>query len=394
MADAWLRLAPAAAISTRETLHQRSAGAAGYSLDVKLHPVFCRCCMEKRVNGLEERTNLVAQIDAFALEHLRIIERPLLPLRGHDIRIRVRAASLNYRDLLVALGHHPNSVCDIRLPLVPLSDCAGEVVEVGTAVDRFRLGDHVCTAQMPEWTTGPFKTEKARAALGGTVDGVLARYFSGHQRGFVRIPEALSFEEAATLPTAALTAWNALFEVGDLKPGETVLVQGSGGVSTFALQFALAAGARVFVITRSEGKVARLERLGAERVISYQREPEWSRAVLEVTGGVGVNHVIEIGGAGTIDESVKAAAIGGSISLVGLLTGAGGRLDMLPILSKTLRIQGVVVGSVEMFERMIGMIEHLGVRPVIDVAFEMQDIATALEYLKAGRHLGKVIIKV
>jgi NADPH:quinone reductase-like Zn-dependent oxidoreductase len=342
----------------------------------------------------EEKTNLVAQIDAFGLQNFRFVERPLVPLRHHEIRIRVRAASLNYRDLLVAVGQLPTRVNDIRLPLVPLSDCSGEVTEVGRAVDRFQAGDRVSPAHIPDWTAGPFKPEKAQSALGGAVDGVLAKYFSGHQRGFVKIPEALSFEEAATLPTAALTAWNALFEAGDLKPGETVLVQGSGGVSIFALQFALAAGARVFAITGSEAKVGRLERLGVEHVIRYEREPEWSRAILELTGGVGVNHVVEIGGADTIDESIKATATGGSISLVGLLTGAGGRLDMLPILAKTLRIQGVVVGSVEMFERMIGMIEHLGIRPVIDEAFEMQDIAPALEYLKSGRHLGKVIIKV
>jgi NADPH:quinone reductase-like Zn-dependent oxidoreductase len=350
--------------------------------------------MEMQMSAPDEKMNLVARIDAFGLEQFRLVERPLVPLRHHEIRIRVHAASLNYRDLLVALGHHPSHVNDIRLPLVPLSDCAGEVIAIGHAVDRFRIGDRVSSAQMPDWTAGPFKPEKVHSALGGPVDGVLARYFSGHQRGFVKIPEALSFEEAATLPTAALTAWNALFEVGDLKPGETVLVQGSGGVSIFALQFALAAGARVLAITGSQAKVGRLERLGAEHVIRYEREPEWSRSVLEVTGGTGVDHIVEIGGAGTIDESIKATAIGGSISLVGLLTGAGGRLDMLPILAKTLRIQGVVAGSVEMFERMIGMIEHLGIRPVIDEAFEMQDIAAALEYLKSGRHLGKVVIKV
>jgi len=342
----------------------------------------------------EEKVNLVAQIEAFGLDHLRIVERPLVPLRHHDIRIRVRAASLNDRDLLVALGHHPFRANDIRFPLVPLSDCAGEVVELGRAVDRFELGDRVSCAQMPAWTAGAFKPEHSRSALGSAVDGVLARYFCGHQCGFVKIPDSLSFEEAATLPTAALTAWNALFELGDLKPGETVLVQGSGGVSTFALKFALAAGARVVVLTGTESKIARLRRLGATHVIHYQQEPEWSRAVLEVTGGDGVAQVVETGGAGTIDESVKATAIGGTISLVGLMTGAAGRLDMLPILAKTLRIHGVVVGSVHMFERMIGMIEHLGIKPVIDEAFDFQDIVAALEYLKSGRHVGKVIIRV
>jgi NADPH:quinone reductase-like Zn-dependent oxidoreductase len=341
-----------------------------------------------------DRANLVAQIDAFGFEHLRMLERPLAPLHREDVRIRVHAASLNYHDLLVALGQISSRISEIRLPLVPLSDCAGEVIEVGRSVDGVGIGDRVCLAPMPAWTAGPFKTEYLQSFLGGAVDGVLATHVSGHQRSFVKIPDTLSFEEAATLPTAALTAWNALFELGDLKPGETVLVQGSGGVSIFALQFALAAGARVFAITGSDAKVARLERMGAEHVIRCEREPEWSRALLEVTGGAGVDHVVETGGAGTIDESIKAAAIGGSISLVGLLTGAGGRLDMLPILAKTLRIQGVVVGSVEMFERMIGMIEHLGIKPVIDEAFEMQDIAAALAYLKSGRHLGKVIIKV
>jgi NADPH:quinone reductase-like Zn-dependent oxidoreductase len=341
-----------------------------------------------------EKTNVVAQIEAFGLEHFRMVERPLVPLRHQEIRILVHAASLNNRDLLIALGHVPSRLSDIRLPLVPLSDCSGEVIEVGDAVDRFQIGDRVASAQMPNWTAGPFKPENVHSALGRSVDGVLARYFKGNQRGFVKIPDALSFEEAATLPTAALTAWNALFEFGDLKPGETVLVQGSGGVSTFALQFALAAGARVFAITGSQSKVDRLERLGAEHVIRYEKQPEWSRVVLEITGGAGVDHVVETGGAGTIDESIKAAAMGGSISLVGLLTGAGGRLDMLPILSKNLCIQGVIVGSVEMFERMIGMIEHLRIRPVMDKAFDMQDVAAALKYLKSGHHLGKVIIKV
>src|SRR5579863_1431279 len=296
------------------------------------------------MSAREEPTNLVAQIEAFGLEHFRMVALPLAPLHQDEIRIRVHAASLNYRDLLIALGQVPCRVSDIRLPLVPLSDCSGEVIEVGSAVDRFQIGDRVASAQMPDWTSGPFKPENGRAALGGTVDGVLARYFQGNQRGFVRIPDALSFEEGATLPTAALTAWNALFELGDLKPGQTVLVQGSGGVSTFALQFALAAGARVFAITGSPAKVASLQSLGAEHVILYKSEAEWSRAVLELTGGAGVDHVVETCGAGTIDESIKAAAIGGNICLVGLLTGAGGRVDMLPLLAKTLHVHGVVFG--------------------------------------------------
>lgn len=346
------------------------------------------------MDALADRANLVAQIDAFGFEHLRMLERPLEPLQREQIRIRVHAASLNYRDLLVALGQLSSRISDIDLPLVPLSDCAGEVIEVGRSVDAVRVGDRVCLAPMPAWTAGPFKPEYLQSMLGGAVDGVLATYLSGHQRGFVRIPDALSFEEAATLPTAALTAWNALFELADLKPGETVLVQGSGGVSVFALQFALAAGARVLAITGSPAKVASLQSLGAEQVILYKNEAEWSRAILELTGGAGVDHVVETCGAGTIDESIKSAAVGGNICLVGLLSGAGGRIDMLPLLAKTLHVHGVVLGSVDMLERMIGMIEHLGIQPVIDQGFEMRELPAALEYLSAGQHVGKVIVRV
>lgn len=341
-----------------------------------------------------DKANLVAQLDAFGFEHLRMLERPLAPLHREAIRIRVHAVSLNYRDLLIARGQISSRISDIHLPLVPLSDCAGEVIEVGRSVDGVRIGDRVCLAPMPAWTAGPFKTEYLQSFLGGAVDGVLATYVSGHQRSFVKIPDTLSFEEAATLPSTALTAWNALFELGDLKPGESVLVQGSGGVSTFALQFALAAGARVFAITGSPAKVAGLQSLGAEHVVLYKNEAEWSRAILELTGGAGVDHIVETCGAGTIDESIKAAAIGGNICLVGLLTGAGGRVDMLPLLAKTLHVHGVVLGSVEMLERMNGMIEHLGIHPVIDLEFEMRDFAAALEYLSAARHIGKVVVRV
>lgn len=344
------------------------------------------------MDALVERTNLVTQMDGFGFERLRMLERPLEPLHREEVRIRVHAASLNYRDVLVVLGQVSSRISDITLPLIPLSDCAGEVVEVGRAVDGVRIGDRVCLAPLPAWTAGPFRPEYLQSALGGAVDGVLATYMSGHQRSFVRIPDALSFEEAATLPTAALTAWNALFELGDLKPGETVLVQGSGGVSIFTLQFALAAGARVFAITGSPAKVASLQSLGAEHVILYKSEAEWSRAVLELTGGAGVDHVVDTCGAGTIDESIKSAAVGGHICLVGLLSGAGGRVDMLPLLAKTLHVHGVVLGSVEMLERMICMIEHLGIRPVIDQEFEMRDLPAALEYMSAGRHVGKVIV--
>jgi NADPH:quinone reductase-like Zn-dependent oxidoreductase len=334
--------------------------------------------------------NLVAQLNDFGLDNIIIVERPLQGLGPSEIRMHVGAASPNHRDLMVVGGKFPDPP---KLPLVLLSDCAGEVVELGRDVTRFRIGDRVVPAALPAWVSGPFIPGVLASGLGGGVDGVFSKYFSGDQRGFVSIPEGLSLEEAATLPCAALTAWNALFEQGNLKPGQTVLVQGSGGVSTFALQFAVASGARVIATTSSESKVGKLRELGASHVINYRRYPDWSQQVLEVTGGAGVDYLVETGGAGTLDQSIKAAAVGGSISIIGMLTGAYGTFDTLPILRKTLRLQGIVAGSVEMFERMNGTIEALGIRPVIDRAFGMHDIVPALEYLASGQHIGKIVVR-
>jgi NADPH:quinone reductase-like Zn-dependent oxidoreductase len=335
--------------------------------------------------------NTVAQLDAFGLDNIVLVRRAASRLEPSQVRVRVRAASLNHRDLLVIRGQFADP---IRLPLVPLSDCAGEVAEVGSDVRRFKIGDRVSVAPLPKWMTGPFSSAMLGSALGGAIDGVLAEYFSCEQRALVAISDSLSFEEAATLPCAALTAWNSLFEQSDLKPGQTVLVQGSGGVSIFALQFAVAAGARVIATSSSDLKLERLRELGATHVINYRRQSDWSRTVLEVTNGAGVDHVIETGGAATLDQSIKAAAVGGSISLIGLLSGSSGTFNTKPILKKTLRLQGIVLGSVEMFERMIGTIENLDITPVIDRTFDMQDIVAALKYLESGRHVGKIVVRV
>jgi NADPH:quinone reductase-like Zn-dependent oxidoreductase len=355
--------------------------------------MFAMSALEMAMRAGEDARYTVVQLNAFGLDNFALAERRLRRLEPWEVRIRVRAASVNFRDLLVARGQLANRLRRIRLPLVPLSDCAGEVVEVGSEVERLEVGDRVSPAVIPGWIAGRFDNG-AGTNLGVTVDGVLGEYFTGDQRGFVRTPEELSFEEAATLPCAALTAWNALFEQGNVKPGQTVLVQGAGGVSVFALQFAVAAGARVIATTGSQAKTEKLRRLGATHVVDCTREAEWSRSVLELTGGCGVDHVIETGGADTLDQSIKATAVGGTISLIGMLTGATARFDALPILAKTLHIQGIVIGSVEMFERMNGTIESLGIRPLIDRTFEMQDVAKALEYLQTGRHVGKVVIRI
>jgi len=347
--------------------------------------------MEMKMRGSAARTNRVAQLNAFGLDNVVIVERPLPRMEPGQVRVRVRAASLNHHDLLVSRGRLS---ADTRLPLIPLSDCAGEVIEIGGEVSRFSIGDRVVAAQIPDWISGRFSRDVMASALGWAADGVLGEYFTGDARGFVPIPDGLTFDEAATLPCAALTAWNALFEHGDLKPGQTVLVQGSGGVSTFALQFALAAGAQVIATSGSESKLERLRQLGADHAIHYGKEPEWSRAVLEFTDGAGVDHIVEAGGAGTLDQSIKSTAVGGTISVIGTLSGGAGTFDALPILSKTLRLQGIVGGSVEMLERLSGTIEALGIRPVIDRTFEMEDIVAALRYLESGRHIGKVVVRV
>ena len=342
-------------------------------------------------SSYEPGANVVAQLDAFGLDNVSLSSRPLRRLASSAIRVRVRAASLNHRDLLIARGQFSTVA---PLPLVLLSDCAGEVTAIGRGVRRFRIGDRVVGAPLPAWISGPFADEMLASALGSRIDGVLGQYFTGDEGGFVGIPDAFSFEEAATLPSAALTAWNALFEYGNLKPGKTVLVQGSGGVSVFALQFAVAAGARVIATTSSDSKSEALRRLGAAHVINYRREIDWSRQVLELAGGSGVDHIIETGGAGTLDQSIKSAAVGAVISVIGILSGAYGTFDTLPILRKTLSLQGIVTGSVEMFERMIGTLEALQIKPVIDRKFEMQDIVSALKYLESGSHVGKVVVRV
>jgi NADPH:quinone reductase-like Zn-dependent oxidoreductase len=343
------------------------------------------------VSSYEPRANVVAQLDAFGVDNIIISARPMQSLASSAVRVRIRAASLNHRDLLVTRGQFSPVAPP---PLVLLSDCAGEVTAIGCDVRRFAVGDRVVAAPLPAWTSGPFADEMITSALGSGVDGVLGQYFTGDQRSFVSIPNEISFEEAATFPCAALTAWNALFECGNLKPGKTVLVQGSGGVSIFALQFAVAAGARVIAITSCGSKSEALRQLGAVHVINYRQQIEWSRQVLELTGGSGVDHIIETGGAGTLDQSIKSAAVGGAISVIGMLTGAYGTFDTLPILRKTLSLHGIVSGSVEMLERMIGTLEALQIKPVIDRTFEMQDIVSALKYLESGRHVGKVVIRV
>jgi NADPH:quinone reductase-like Zn-dependent oxidoreductase len=306
-----------------------------------------------------------------------------------QVVIRLRAVSLNFRDLLLCKGlYNPK----LRLPRIPASDGAGEVIATGTGA-RFRPGERVMVNFMPGWVDGPLDETKALASLGSEVDGLLAEEAAVDEGGLVRIPGHLSFEEAATLPCAGVTAWNALVTSGGIKPGDTVVVQGTGGVSVFALQVARLAGARVIATSSHDQKLERAIRIGASDGINYKTTPDWDKKVRELTGGRGADQVVEVGGAGTLAKSLRAVRVGGYIALIGVLSGTG-ECNPLPILMKGVRIQGIFVGSRAMFEAMNRAIEVAQLHPVVDRVFAFDEAAKALEHLESGAHFGKVVIRV
>jgi NADPH:quinone reductase-like Zn-dependent oxidoreductase len=326
----------------------------------------------------------------FGFDKLKLVERPdpSPPSLGpRKVLVEWRAWSLNYRDLLVVTGaYNPR----LRLPLSPLSDGAGEVVAVGPGTTRFRPGDRVLSCFMQQWIEGTLTADKARSDLGGNLPGVLTESSELDEEGLVSIPEHLSFEEAATLPCAALTAWNALVVSGKLQAGETVLLQGTGGVSLFALQFAKLHGAEVVMTSSRDDKLARAKQLGADIGINYKSTPEWGKRALEMGGPV--DHVVEVGGGGTLSESLRAVRYGGHIALIGILSGAA-PVNPLPILMKGVRVQGIYVGSRNMFEAMNRAIALHRIRPVIDRVFSFEEAVEALKYLQSAAHFGKVVIR-
>lgn len=319
---------------------------------------------------------------------LTLVERPRPAPGPGQVLIRVRACSLNYRDLAVVRGTYARG---LKLPLIPLSDGAGEVVEVGPGVTRFAVGDRVAAIFMQGWIAGGPREEYGRSALGGAIDGMLAEYVALNQEGLVAIPAHLTYEDAATLPCAAVTAWNALVSEGRLKAGDTVAVLGSGGVSVFALQFARLTGARVIATSSSEEKLARLLELGASDGVNYRTTSEWDKRVRELTAGRGVDHVVEVGGAGTLARSLNAVRQGGRVSLIGVLSGAG-QVDPTPVLRKAVTLQGIYVGSRAMFEDMNRAIETAGMRPVVDRVFPFAEAREAYRYLESAAHFGKIVI--
>lgn len=319
-------------------------------------------------------------------DRLELVERPVPAPGPGQVLVRLRASSLNYRDLLIRKS--PTA----RRPLVPLSDGAGEVVEVGAGVQAWKPGDRVAGNFFQGWVDGPQSAETNATALGGSIDGVLAEYACFEEGGLVRIPEHLSFEEAATLPCAALTAWNGLFEWGGLKAGETVLAQGTGGVSIFALQFAKAAGARVILSSSSDAKLARGRALGADELINYRSTPDWASRALELQPG-GVHHILEVGGEATMPDAIRATRPGGHITQVGLLSGAKPDLKATEKAAPDHHFFPVYVGSTRMFQRMNAFIAQHGIRPVIDRVFRLEEAAEAYSHLESGNHFGKLVIQ-
>lgn len=328
---------------------------------------------------------------AFGLENLRFADRPEPRPGPGQVVVRLRAAALNYRDVMMVEGrYNPRQ----PLPLIPGSDGAGTVAAVGDGVTRVKVSDRVCPLFAPRWLAGEPDRRSARGTLGGPLDGTLAEAILLPEDGVVPVPEHLSDEEAATLPCAALTAWNALVTEGDLKAGETVLVQGTGGVAIFALQLALLLGARVIVTSSRDDKLEKARALGAHEGINYRTTPAWGARARELTGGVGVDHVIEVGGAGTFPQSLHAVRLGGTISVIGVLAGATtSDLALTSILMNKLRVQGILVGHRESFEAMNRAISLHRLRPVIDRVFPFDEAPAAFAYLKSGQHFGKVGVR-
>jgi NADPH:quinone reductase-like Zn-dependent oxidoreductase len=329
--------------------------------------------------------------DDWGFDHLRLATRPEPRPGAGQVLLRMKAASLNYRDLLVpnrGYGAHTGT-----LPLIPLSDGVGEVIEVAPDVKRVKVGDRVCPIFQQNWIGGEPNLERLTASLGGPLDGVMCEKMCVPESGVVRVPDYLSDLEAATLPCAALTAWSALATHGHLKAGERVLVQGTGGVALFALQIAKLHGAEVTVISSSDAKLERARALGADALINYRSVTEWHRPAREITGGRGYDQIIELGGEKTLNQSLQCIRPGGTISMIGVLSGATLSAQLGRVVTRQVRLQGITVGSRDAFEAMLHAFEAAKLKPVIDRVFEFDQLHQALAYLKQGAHFGKLCIR-
>jgi NADPH:quinone reductase-like Zn-dependent oxidoreductase len=318
-------------------------------------------------------------------------ERPEPKPGRRQVLVKIKACALNFRDLGIVRGTYR---VPIRENVIPLSDGAGEVVAVGAGVVRIKVGDRVAGNFFQRWPGGEAMPDAHASALGGGIDGMLAEYAVLEEDGVVKIPSHLSLEEGATLPCAGVTAWHAMMEHAKLKAGDTILLQGTGGVSIFGLQFAHAMGIRAIITSSSDEKLGRAKKLGAAFGINYKTTPEWDKAATEFTGGAGVDHVIEVGGAATLTRSFHAIRVGGKVSMIGGLSGGATELNPGLIFSRRANVQGISVGSTQMFLAMNRAIEVSAIKPVIDKVFAFADAQAAYKHMASGAHFGKIVISV
>jgi len=323
------------------------------------------------------------------LGNLVIENRPDPMPKAGEVLVRIRASSLNYHDFIVVLGGIPTP--DGR---IPMSDGAGEVVAIGEGVTKWKSGDRVISLFFPNWQSGQVEAAGFASVPGDGADGFGCELYAGPETAFTRMPKDWTFDEAATLPCAALTAWRGMFVETRTKPGDWVLVQGTGGVSIFALQFAKATGARVIATSSSEAKLEKLRALGADHVINYKENPDWGKKAFELTGGRGVDEVVEIGGPGTMAQSINACRPGGHISLIGVLTGVSGEVPTAALFSRNITLSGITVGSRRQQEDMVDALDATGLRPVIDSRFPLDQIAAAFAHQASQQHFGKIVLAI
>ncbi|MFK8068565.1 MAG: NAD(P)-dependent alcohol dehydrogenase [Gammaproteobacteria bacterium] len=323
------------------------------------------------------------------IDAIKKVEVPVPKLKDDEVLVEMKACSLNYRDTLIPLGGYPRN--DTR-PVIPLSDGAGIVVEVGKSVSTIKPGDRVTGNFFQDWVTGSVEEKGLCSALGGGIDGTLAEHFVLKEHGTIFIPENMSFEAASTLPCAAVTAWQALVSLGNIKAGDTILLLGTGGVSIFGLQFAKAFGANVIITSSSDEKLARAKQMGADYLINYKDNPDWEQDVLDITDGKGVDNVLEVGGVGTFEKSIASAKVHGIVSMIGVLTGFDAPSINMTVAFNLLKIHGIYVGSVEMFKEMNTFISKHNIQPIVDIVYGFDDALKAYQHLAGAKHFGKIVI--
>ncbi len=329
----------------------------------------------------------------WGLDAIQVAEVPDPVAGPGQVLVRMKAVSLNYRDLLMVNGMYGRGSAGTKDVITPFSDGCGVIEAVGTGVTKFKVGDRVATLFFQNWTSGPPNLEKLMSALGFPIPGAGAELQVFGQDGVSKVPEFLTDQQVATLPCAGLTAWRGLFEDARLEPGDTVVLQGTGGVSIFGLQFARAAGLRTVITSSSDEKLARAKAMGAEHLVNYKTTPAWSGPVREATGGRGADFIMEVGGGGTIQESMKAIRIGGHIAIIGVVAGAGDPFNPAALIGNSAKLQGLSVGSRDMFEAMCRAIELHKIAPVVDKVFPWTDAKAAFSAMAGGEHFGKIVLQ-